>query len=150
MKVITVRQFGMVKRVAQNVNPLVTKKNKLKAKIAQFMDEIKQIEMEIEGHEAGVKMVTGGYISEDLVTKKVTKVDKYDKDGNQLTKTEYIPTNILVFDEDKKVYNIIENTEDAEVASEIIEANNALPMPEMGNDFDADAEIIKGKSDIED
>ena len=71
MKTISIRQFASVKRIAQNVSPLVVKKNKIAAKIDELNAEYNALIEEIEGHEMGVKALTGGLTSEDLVVKKV-------------------------------------------------------------------------------
>ena len=70
-KALTIRQFATVKRVAQNVNPLVVKKNKIAAQIDKLNAEYDALTEEIEGHEMGIKALTGGFISEDLVVKRV-------------------------------------------------------------------------------
>lgn len=119
MKTITERQLTSVKRVAMNVNPLVTNKNKCITKIQELTQEVEILDAEITGHEGGIIALTG-YKSGDLVKKVVTKIDKYDKNGKQLTKTEYIPTDKLVFDEEKKVYNIVDST-DCEWENPVVE-----------------------------
>lgn len=109
MKTITTRQYATVKRVAQNVNPLVVKKNKLISKINDLTEEIAQLNNEIEGHEMGIKSLTGGYTSEDLITKRVEDSGKVDKDGKPIKITKYEPKEgVLVFNEETKVYEIIE------------------------------------------
>lgn len=105
-KEISVRSFASIKRVAMNVNPLVTKKNKLIAKTKEMQDEIELLNKEIEGHEMGIMALTGGYKSEDLLTKVVTKLDKLDKNGKPLTETKYIPTDLVEYDDIKKVYYV--------------------------------------------
>lgn len=107
MKTLTVRQFATVKRVAQNVNPLVVKKNKIAAKISELSVEYNALTEEIEGHEMGIKALTGGYISEDLVTKKVEDTGKLDKDGKPIKVTKYEPKEgVVVFNEEANVYEI--------------------------------------------
>lgn len=109
MQTLTVRQFATIKRVAQNVNPLVVKKNKLTAKVRELMCEIDSINRQIEGHEMGIKELIGKYTSEDLVEKVVEMTDKFDKEGNPIKVTKYIPRkDLLVFDEKLKVFEIIE------------------------------------------
>jgi hypothetical protein len=107
MKTLTVRQFATVKRVAQNVNPLVVKKNKIAAKIDELNAEYNALTQEIEGHEMGIKAVTGGLVSEDLVVKKVEDTGKVDKDGKPIKVTKYEPKEgVVVFNEEANVYEI--------------------------------------------
>lgn len=110
MKTISVRQFATIKRVAQNVNPLVIKKNKILSKIVDLKDECTALEAEIEGHEMGIKALTGGLTSEGLVVKRIEDTGKVDKDGKPIKKTVYEPSDKLVWDEPAGVYNIIEDT----------------------------------------
>jgi hypothetical protein len=106
-KTLTVRQFATVKRVAQNVNPLVVKKNKIAAKIDELNAEYNDLNAEIEGHEMGIKALTGGYVSEDLVTKKVEDTGKLDKDGKPIKVTKYEPKEgVVTFNEEANVYEI--------------------------------------------
>ena len=106
-KTLTVRQFASVKRIAQNVNPLVVKKNKIAAKIDELNAEYNALTEEIEGHEMGVKALTGGLTSEDLVVKKVEDTGKVDKDGKPVKVTKYEPkAGIMVFNEEANVYEI--------------------------------------------
>lgn len=126
MKTITVRQFAAVKRVAQNVNPLVVKKNKIAAKIDELNAEYNALSAEIEGHEMGIKAITGGLTSESLVVKKVEDTGKVDKDGKPIKKTVYEPNPAtLIFNEEKNVYeihtyepNICEKVDTSEVDGE--------------------------------
>lgn len=108
MKTLTVRNFAAIKRTAQNVNPLVVKKNKLKEKVEKLQEEIQDLETEIEGYEGGVVALTDGYMSEDLVTKVVEDSGKVDKEGNPIKVTKYVPTSLVTYDEENKVYIINE------------------------------------------
>lgn len=93
MKTLTVRQFAGVKRIAQNVNPLVVKKNKIAAKIDELNAEYNALTEEIEGHE--------------MVVKKVEDTGKVDKDGKPIKVTKYEPkAGIMVFNEEANVYEI--------------------------------------------
>lgn len=106
-KVLTVRQFAAIKRVAQNVNPLVVKKNKIAAKINELNEEYNALCNEIIGHEMGIKNLTGGLTSEDLITKRVEDTGKVDKDGRPIKTTKYEPKEgILTFNEEDNVYEI--------------------------------------------
>ena len=113
-KTLSVRQFATVKRVAQNVNPLVVKKNKIAAKIDELNAEYNALVEEIEGHEMGIKALTGGLTSEDLVVKKVEDTGKVDKNGCPVKVTKYEPKEgVVVFNEEANVYEI--HTEEPEV-----------------------------------
>jgi hypothetical protein len=107
MKTLSVRQFATVKRVAQNVNPLVVEKNKLAAKIDKLNARYDELTEEIEGHEMGIKALTGGFTSEDLVVKRVEDTGKVSKDGKPIKTTKYEPKEgVVVFNEEANVYEI--------------------------------------------
>lgn len=121
MKTLTVRQFATVKRVAQNVNPLVVKKNKIATKIDELNAEYNALVEEIEGHEMGIKALTGGLTSEDLVVKKVEDTGKVDKNGCPVKVTKYEPKEgVVVFNEEANVYEI--HTEEPEIEDVVPEA----------------------------
>ena len=105
-KTLTVRQFATIRRVAQNVNPLVIKKNKLLKQIEDLQEECENLKAEIEGHEMGIKALTGGFTSEDLVLK--LRVDKTTKEGTTMktTRFEYNPQ-VLKYNEETSTYEII-------------------------------------------
>lgn len=141
-KTLTVRQFAGVKRTAQNVNPLVVKKNKIAAKIDELNAEYNALTEEIEGYEMGVKALTGGLTSEDLVVKKVKDTGKVDKDGKPVKVTKYEPkAGVVVFNEEANVYEIHveepaidnvapETVDDAEKAPEVeVKAEGDSPFP---------------------
>ena len=132
MKTLTVRQFAGVKRIAQNVNPLVVKKNKIAAKIDELNAEYNALTEEIEGHEMGVKALTGGLTSENLVVKRVEDTGKVDKDGNPIKVTKYEPkANIVVFNEEANVYEIhVEEPTIDNVTPETIDDTEKAPEVE--------------------
>ena len=133
MKTISIRQFASVKRVAQNVNPLVVKKNKIAAKIDELNAEYNALTEEIEGHEMGVKALTGGLTSEDLVVKKVEDTGKVDKDGKPIKVTKYEPkAGVVVFNEEANVYEInVEEPAIDNVAPEIVDDAEKAPETEI-------------------
>ena len=128
-KILSVRQFATVKRVAQNVNPLVVKKNKIAAKINELNAEYDALTEEIEGHEMGIKALTGGFISEDLVVKRVEDTGKIDKDGKPVKVTKYEPkAGVVVFNEEANVYEIhVEEPEVEDVAPEMVDDTEKAP-----------------------
>ena len=147
-KTLTVRQFAGVKRIAQNVNPLVVKKNKIAAKIDELNAEYNALTEEIEGHEMGVKALTGGLTSEDLVVKKVEDTGKVDKEGRPIKVTKYEPkTGTVVFNEEANVYEIhVEEPAIDNVAPETVDDTEKAPEVEsatfdptnMGNNSESE------------
>ena len=133
MKTLTVRQFAGVKRVAQNVNPLVVKKNKVAAKIDELNAEYNALTEEIEGHEMGVKALTGGLTSEDLVVKKVEDTGKVDKDGKPVKVTKYeSKAGTVSFNEEANVYEIhVDEPTVEDVAPESVDDTEKTPETEV-------------------
>ena len=80
---------GTLKRTAQNVSPLVIKKQKLLAKKNEIDAELEFIQDQIEQYEAPIKKVTGGYGTEDLIERVVEATDKTDKNGNVVKVTKW-------------------------------------------------------------
>lgn len=80
---------GTLKRTAQNVSPLVIKKQKLIAKKNEIDSELEFIQEQIEQYEAPIKKVTGGYGTEDLIERVVEATDKTDKNGNVVKVTKW-------------------------------------------------------------
>lgn len=132
-KNLSVRQFATVKRVAQNVNPLVVKKNKIAAKINELNAEYNALVEEIEGHEMGIKALTGGLISEDLVVKKVEDTGKVDKDGKPIKVTKYEPKEgTVTFKEETNMYEIhIEEPEVEDVTPDTVDDTEKAPEVEV-------------------
>ena len=118
---------------AQNVNPLVVKKNKIAAKINELNAEYNALTDEIEGHEMGIKALTGGLISEDLVIKKVEDTGKVDKDGKPIKVTKYEPKEgVVVFNEEANVYEIhTEEPEPEDVAPDTVDDTEKAPEVEV-------------------
>lgn len=133
MKTLTVRQMATVKRVAQNVNPLVVKKNKIAAKIDELNAEYNALTEEIEGHEMGIKALTGGLTSEDLVVKKVEDTGKVDKNGCPVKVTKYEPKEgVVVFNEEANMYEIhTEEPEIEDVVPEVVDDTEKAPEVEV-------------------
>ena len=118
MKKLTIRQVAQLKRTAQNVYPLVSKKNKLIEQMNQLNAEIISINAQIDAWEGATKAMTDGFTSEDLITRKViclTNEDgtpKVDKNGQQMKVTKYEPKEgALDFNEEENVYEIVLNNE---------------------------------------
>lgn len=106
-KTLTVRQFAAVKRVAQNVSSAVAKRDKISAKMQELSKEYEDLTKEIEGHEMGIKALTGGFTSEDLIVKRVEDTGKVDKEGKPVKVTKYEPkAGVVSFNKEDRVYEI--------------------------------------------
>ena len=102
--------MATIKRVAQNVNPLIVKKSKLISKIDELEDELTRINNEIDCHEMGIKSLTGGLSSNEIVLKHIEDTDKVDSKGQPVKVVSYRPNfDVVRFDEEKRVY-IIDDT----------------------------------------
>lgn len=121
MKKLTIRNFAAIKRIAQNVNPLVVKKNRMLAQAKKILLEVKEIEEEIKGYEAGVVALTDGYQSEALVTKVVENTGKLDKDNAPIKVTKYIPTSLVTFSEEENCYYIPDFKKEEDVETPQVE-----------------------------
>ena len=137
-KVISTRDFSAIKKMAQIVNPLVSKKNSILKKVAALMEEIEGpdgLDVQIAGMEAGIKAKFLGLGTEQLVKKVVTPAIREDgtpildaKTGKQLTKTTWEPLPCLVYNEEKNNYTLtVEESNNVEVPAETSSA---------GSDFD--------------
>ena len=126
-KVISVRDWASIKKMAQIVNPLVSKKNNILKKIDTLMNEIEGpggLDEQIAGMEAGIKARFLGLGTEQLVKKVITPYVREDgtpvldaKTGKQLTRTTYEPLECLVYDKENNNYVLTVVEEDDEVVT---------------------------------
>ena len=129
-KRISYDQFMAVKRVAQAVNPLITKRNKAKEAMDKAQADYDSFNAQVEGLQSGIKQYVG-FDVEQLVKKVIEPAvnedgtPKTDKNGKTLKVTKYVPTDIVSYDKENRQYVItvpdaeepkeeVENTEDAE------------------------------------
>lgn len=146
-KVISTRDFSAIKKMAQIVNPLVSKKSTILKKVAALMEEIEGpdgLDVQIAGMEAGIKAKFLGLGTEQLIKKVVTPAVREDgtpvldaKTGKQLTKTTWEPLSCLVYNKADNNYTLTVVEECDNGSENLIET----PMTEKGNDFDTDAEV---------
>ena len=119
----TSKQIAAWKRTAMNVNPLVTKIEKLKSKMDELQTEINKIQTEIDLNEAPVKFATNGYTTSDIFKKVVTDTGKVTKDGIPIKNTtyelKYPETIIPVQEAEKKVLDVADEYVPAENTEEI-------------------------------
>lgn len=116
MEKFTKFQKANLKRYAQIMDPLISKRNRVAAKIAELQREVEGYQGQIDMTDALVKGMTGGYSIEAIVRKVITPTDKLDKNGNvvKLTTFEFIYPE-----------TIIPPVEEAPVAAEAVEVEGA-------------------------
>ena len=136
-KIISTRDFADIKRMAQIVNPKVSRKTTLLKQKAKIDAEIAELNEAISLLEGGIKCKFLGLGTEQLVKKVVSPAVREDgtpyidaKTGKQLTKTTWEPLPCLVYNEEKNNYTLTVD-EDVKVSTE---------TPSAGSDFDIDAE----------
>lgn len=128
-KTFTMREIAQIKRTAQNVAPMVTKREKLLSKISALQLEVATLDKQIDAWEIAVKAMTNGFTSSDLINRVVK--ESVSEDG-KVTKT---VTYELKFPE-----TVIPVLEEAEVTfpEEVMVEGAIEPMCE-GSDNDIDA-----------
>lgn len=123
--------IASLKRTAMNVSPLVRRKQKLQAEIADREEELKSIQIQLDTYEAPIKEVTGGYGTEDLVVRTVEVTDKVDKDGKPVKVTKWnlkYPETIVPVEVEEGV-----TTESEPSVAEAPEAAPEVVEPEFPN-----------------
>lgn len=105
-------EIATIKRTAQSVNPMVTRKNKITEQIEELQKEWDTLNAAQNQYEEAIRTMTGGYTTEDLVTKVIETTSAVDKNGKPIKVTKYVlkypdtiipPTTILDYEE--KVQN---------------------------------------------
>lgn len=140
-KRISYDQFMAVKRVAQAVNPLISKRNKADKALKKAQEEYNSYNEQIEALQAGIKQIVGFGV-EELVKKVIEPATndkgevKTDKQGNPMKVTKYVPTDIVSYDKDNRQYVI--TTPDAEEKSEEEAPAN---LDEMSNKDNGETDI---------
>ena len=128
MKNISASQFASIKRIYMNVSPLIIKKNKLISKINELTIEIAQINDEIAGNEMGVKALTGGYSSEQLVIRTVENTGKVNSNGSAIKSTKYSPNpEYITWNEETKKYELKELVDETPENTEVEDTENVEP-----------------------
>lgn len=112
-KVISTRDFADIKRMAQIVNPKVSRKTTLLKQKEKIDAELEELDEAISLLEGGIKCKFLGLGTEQLVKKVVAPAFKEDdtpaldaKTGKQLTKTTWEPLECLVHNEEKNNYTL--------------------------------------------
>lgn len=114
-KEISYSQFQQVKSAAKMIDPNMRKIEALKKKIMPLVEEMKQYQALNDSLEAGIVSVIGFHVS-DLVKKVIEPTGATGKDGKPIKVTKYLPTDIVSYDEQHKVY-VIETAENANTST---------------------------------
>ena len=61
-------QMAAVKRTAQNTKKLCSQRDKVNAKMREFAAELIEINNQIDAWESPIKVMTGGYTSEQVIS----------------------------------------------------------------------------------
>ena len=73
MKTFTTREIAQIKRTAQNVAPIVAKRERVYAKIKALYMELETLDAQIDAWETAVKAMTNGFTTNDLVDRVVNE-----------------------------------------------------------------------------
>lgn len=83
-------EIATIKRTAQSVNPMVTRKNKITEQMAELQKEWDTLNAAQNQYEEAIKTMTGGFTTEDLVTKVIETTSAVDKNGKPIKVTKYV------------------------------------------------------------
>lgn len=122
-KRISYSQFQSVKSVAKACDPLMVKKNKLKAKLDAIYEEYNNLSDQVSALEAGILKIIGFHV-DDLV-KKVIETSQ-DKNGKEVKVTKYLPTEIVSYDKNNKQYIISVPDEKPSESQETTETESSV------------------------
>lgn len=125
-KEFTKFQIASFKRTAQNVAPLVRRKEKISAEIQKLQEELESLQNQIEAYQGPVREATGGFTTEDIIVREVS-VSGTDKKGNPIKVTSYK----LKYPD--TVVPVVENAPTGVPPTDM----PGSPEPEIGNAFNS-------------
>lgn len=123
-----------LKRTAQNVSPLVRRKQKLTEMIEKAQEEIESLTKEINSYQTPIMEATGGFGVEDLVERVIEVTDKVDKEGKPIKVTKWnlkYPETIIPVKKEEKADDSVISTPTTEDG--------------FGSDFDKDVEVAEAE-----
>jgi hypothetical protein len=88
MKEFSKFEIATIKRTAQNVAPLVRRKTKIKEQIAKLQEEYDLLNTQQLQWEQAIVTMTGGYTTEDLVSRIVETT--INAEGKEIKTTKYV------------------------------------------------------------
>jgi hypothetical protein len=118
-KRIKYQQFQQVKSAAKMIDPLKRKIAPLKKKVEALVTEIKGYQTQIDALEAGIVQVIGFHV-DDLVKKVIEPTGK-EINGKPVMVTKYIPTGIVIYDEQHKEF-VVNTTDEDTIPQATVEA----------------------------
>ena len=128
---LSTRKWATIKKTAQIVQPNVAKKQRLEAQIANLQNQLAEANAAIAEWDGAIVRMTG-YSSEQLIKRVVEPSGKVDANGQPLTITKWIPTEIVSFNEETNTYVIADiPAEDCEASAP---AEDAAPEVESPSD----------------
>ena len=145
-KRISFDQFQSVKRVAQACNPLMVKREKIKAKIEALNKEYNDYDTQIASLEAGIKQVVGFRVEE--LVKKVIEPG-VDVNGQPKKTTKYLPTDIVSYDETKKQFIVSIPDNDPEDAETNSFSGEETATPSEENNLETSTEELDTNTEAE-
>ena len=90
MKTFKKHEIQAIKRVAQNVAPIVAKRLKIVEQIKALKSEYDALTEQQELHEAPIRILTGGFTTEDLVERIVEPTGSVDKNGKAIKVAKFV------------------------------------------------------------
>lgn len=145
-KRISYSEFQSVKSVAKSCDPMITKRNKLKAKIEELAKEYKSCDDYISTLEAGVVKIIGFRVEE--LVKKVIEPG-VDNNGQPKKTTKYLPTDIVSYDEKHKQYVITISDNDTENAETKSFSGEETATPSEENNLETSTEEPNANTEAE-
>lgn len=131
-KRISYSQFQSVKSVAKACDPLMVKRDKVKAKLDALQMEYDSLNAQVSALEAGILQIIGFHVNE--LVHKVIETSQ-DKNGKEVKITKYVGTDIVSYDKDHKQYVIStpekapeEESKEAETPSNIAPSEESTPV----------------------
>lgn len=136
-------EIATIKRTAQSVNPMVSKKAKLREQIDALQAEYDQLNTMQEQYEASIKTMTGGYGTEDLVEKVIETTGAVDKNGKPIKITKYVlkyPETVIPVAAEEIEGATVTEVDETEVVGEVEASKDAeTPVsPFMGGETEED------------
>lgn len=145
-KRISYSEFQSVKSVAKSCDSMITKRNKLKAKIEELAKEYKSCDDYISTLEAGVVKIVGFRVEE--LVKKVIEPG-VDNNGQPKKTTKYLPTDIVSYDEKHKQYVITISDNDTENAETKSFSGEETATPSEENNLEISTEEPDANTEAE-